>query len=194
MNKAIQMQSGELFLVLESLTVNDVRHSIGLLSNKNNFNVTITKLSPGTKRMEIFYYQQESFAFRSMFTIAPQVNLTFLGTSQISYVEGSNLVYVNQEQNVTVQIQTDVALTEDKKASVKCKVGSTYVSTYYTTNDKFICTLFSTTTSLDDLSLYYNSSDALKSEILISSNTLDVLYIGKFKNCLLLVFRKNFNS
>eukprot|EP01080_Neovahlkampfia_damariscottae_P006370 gene6370-10377_t len=180
MNKKINIQTGQLFLVLESLTVDDVRHGVGLLTNSSNFNVTITRLSPGIKRMEIFYYNEESFAFRSMFAIAPQVNLTFLGSSIISYSSDSNnLAYIGESQNVTVKIQTSVALTEEKKEFVKCKVGTKYLPTYYSSNDEFICTLFSNTASLEDLSLYYNNSDALNSEILISSNTLDVFYVEK---------------
>eukprot|EP01080_Neovahlkampfia_damariscottae_P001772 gene1772-541_t len=184
MNKEVSIKEGSLFLVFAPAA--NERKDINLGAVQNTINIT-TSLTPlvgleesGTYDIQLYYRNLKSIEFRSMFLISQIKKFTVLKKSPIVFESNSNnIAYLNTLTNMTVVLQIDVNLLTDQKPRVQCKLGTSYVKTYYdiTKPTEYICEVSSTIRSTDVLTLWYKDSSAYREEILISSNEVDVLFI-----------------
>jgi hypothetical protein len=174
------IKEGKMYLTLAKFTEQDVRYDLGALSNLKKINHTIASIEKGVYEMELFYFNPGSFEIRSMFSVSPLVNITFVGTSKISLISNKDLFYVDNNENITVQIDDmqNLYLSEERKEFVKCKLGNTILPTYYIGNQKFLCSILSSTPKEDTISMIYRNVDAHNQEILLSSNKFKIVFTG----------------
>jgi hypothetical protein len=139
LNKAMTIQkNGELILVFAAGTNYRKDITYGTLSNQINVTKDITPLQAsdpkGTYEIRLYYKNEDSIEFRSMIPISKPKNITILTTSPVDFVSGTNNIgYINELTNFTI-LFTDTEnakLLEEHRSKVECKVGNTFVKTYY---------------------------------------------------------------
>jgi hypothetical protein len=179
-NNEITLKEGKIFLTIGKFTQYDTRYDLGFLTNTSKFTRDIDTLSMGTYEMEIFYFNDGSFELRSMFSISKIVNITFCGTSSISLISERDLFYIKSNESILVQIDSieNLFLNENRKQFVKCKLGNVTIPTTYIGNNKFNCSLFSSTSKESSISMVYQNTDAHNQELLLSTNTFKIIFIG----------------
>eukprot|EP01080_Neovahlkampfia_damariscottae_P002809 gene2809-4217_t len=183
MNQELTLVKGELVLVFASTTNLRQDNSFGQLSNTVQVQKSITPLDGatntlGTYEIQLYYKNEDSIEFRSMFAISKAKNITILEKSTTEFLVGTNNVgYVNQLTNFTVVLTNDVKMLTEQKPRVQCKVGNTFVTTYFTNDNQYICSTSSNVEGVNLITLWYRDSNAYNGEILISSNALDIVFI-----------------
>jgi hypothetical protein len=193
-NDEIKIKEGSLFLIFSPETNDRKDFNLGKVQSSNISN-EISFLSSerdGTFNFQLFYQNPFSIEFRSMFAISQKNNVTFVGKSQISFLFGqSNIFYVNETSNVTIQFNDDSKLhLRNELSSIRCKLGSNFVTTIPKSSNEFVCVFNSTEAKLETLSMYFVNPNALGNEILISTNSLGIIF---FSILFLLTF-KRFNQ
>jgi hypothetical protein len=125
-----------------------------------------------------------------MFSISVPVNLTISGTSTIELVSTQDMFYVNKNESVTIKFTNinDLKFNDVQKQSIKCKLGAEFIATKILGNDQFLCSFLSSVPKEVTISMVYRNEDAYNQEILLSTNTLPITFIG---NLSYLIFRKN---
>ena len=137
----------------------------------------------GIHDLSLYYRNIDSIELDNQFIISNAINLTFVDTSGTISVElgDSNIVYTGIGTNITINLLNDNSQLLDNpleniKDNIKCKSGSTILTTYRISNTKYICELFSNNPKTDNLALWYIGSDALNGEFKIS-NKVKVIYV-----------------
>jgi hypothetical protein len=170
------LNSGKFYIGIASNTEKDQRYET-VLSNRTNIQTKMNSISYGKYPIQIYYFNDLSFEFRSMFTISKQVNVTFLRKSTISLISPTNLMLVNSTQNITVKLSNEILLVSLN--SVKCKLDGVYVATFAVSADTFICSLYSSVEKVSNINLFFKDQNALNSEILLTNN-LPFVFYSKF--------------
>jgi len=131
--------------------------------------------------MQISYFHPESFELRSMFRISDQVNITFTGVSPITISSTKDIFYINSNETVTVEITSIelLYLNELQKNSIRCKLDNQIVQTVRFGVNQFICSISSNQASNSVISMVYQNSDAHNNQIILSSNTLQIVFVDK---------------
>eukprot|EP01080_Neovahlkampfia_damariscottae_P000472 gene472-6883_t len=170
---------GSLYLVVAPKSNEDERYNLGKLNNTVNASTIISKLPGGTYPIELFYFNPNSFEFRSMFSISSQKNITFLTKSTIKFISGQNILYLDTKSNVTIKLLEKVNMLDFHRSKVTCRLGDTFLETYYnsTNPDEYVCSITSSVEKIDSIKLYYKDEKALNGSIDISKNDLDIIFV-----------------
>eukprot|EP01080_Neovahlkampfia_damariscottae_P003782 gene3782-6943_t len=181
----ITITTGELILVFGLGTNYREDFSFGDIKNKINVQKDITPLDTsdkkGTHAIQLFYKHPESVEFRNMIPISQSKNITILLKSSIEFVTGTNNIgYVGELTNFTILLKDDVLLEDEQKPRVQCRIGSTFVKTYYDASNPrvYICSTSSSIEMVDVVSLWYKDIKAYNGAVKVSSNLLDVLLVN----------------
>jgi hypothetical protein len=187
LNNVTTMAEGKLFLVLAKFTDKDVRYDLGTSTNLTKISQSVATLQTGVYPMELFYFNPFSFEIRSMFSISNPVQLTFTGSSSFQLLSNQDMFYVNKNESITVKFTNIDALKLDiiQKQSIRCKLGSEILETKVLSNDEFQCSLNSHIPKEMSVFMVYKNEDAYNQEILLSSNTIKITFIGNLLNLLI---------
>eukprot|EP01080_Neovahlkampfia_damariscottae_P008062 gene8063-12524_t len=179
LNEAIQINQGSLMLVFAPRT--NIREDYDFrITSGQNISTSVSPSTSGTYPIQLFYKNINSIEFRNMFSISTQKNLTILIKSEIDFVSGTNNIgYIKEKTNFTVYLKENPNLLQDQKSKVQCKVGNVFVKTYFDTmkSNQYICEFSSNAELVDKITLWYKDEKAIRGEILVSSNELDIIFI-----------------
>eukprot|EP01080_Neovahlkampfia_damariscottae_P000518 gene518-8031_t len=177
-----KLYEGNLFLVLAEFTKFEARYNLGNFSTPSQtLSQIVDSISSGVYKLQISYFHPESFELGSMFRISEQVNITFTGVSSIQLVTSKDIFYLNNNENITVEITTidSLKLNEMQKNFIRCKLDNQILPTTRLGSNQFICSLTSNSAKDSRISMVYQNSDAHNNQVLLSSNSIQILFIEK---------------
>eukprot|EP01080_Neovahlkampfia_damariscottae_P003601 gene3602-6336_t len=195
MNKEIKINEGSLFFVLSPETNERKDFDFGNIQNKKNVSKLLTFQShkDGIFKIQLFYQNPFCIEFRNMFAISSSKNITFTGKSSIELISETNLFKKNIKKNITIKF-TDISklhLSTFEKESIKCKLGNSFIPTILKSNNEFVCSVISSEVKSEIIQLYYVNENAYGNEILLSTNTIDILFIDEILTESILPFSSN---
>jgi hypothetical protein len=173
---------GSLFVVIQAKSKYDTRYEVGKVTNQKEIQFSMNSITDGgIYNFEIFYQNPNSFQFRSMFSISSKYNVTFVNPSSISLVSDRNMFYVNKSEFLTILINqiSEMFLNEDKISKIVCKLGSEYLNTTRLSLNTFLCQFNVSSPKSVKISMVYKNTDCIGGEIDLSSNHIDLIFIGK---------------
>jgi hypothetical protein len=181
LDKNATMIKGSLILVYGYGTNYRKDVSYGRLVNEINVEKMLSLLPSdpkGTHPIQLYYSNEDIIEFRSMIPISNSKNITILTKSPIKFLS-NNMGYTNQMTNFTILLDGDSKLLEEHKSKVECKIGNSFVKTYYNENkpSEYICSSSSNVELVTIATLWYKDANAYKGEIEISSNPLDIIFV-----------------
>jgi hypothetical protein len=122
--------------------------------------------------------KNDLFKIRNQFPFTQYVSIDFIdNTGEISFNSTSNIQYIGVQLNVIVQHSKSINSTILQK-NIVCKLGNITLPTVVVSNG-YSCNLSSTIPGVQNLSLWYNGSDTINGEFMVSSNSLPVIFVGK---------------
>jgi hypothetical protein len=180
LNNQTTMPEGKLFIVLAKFTEQDKRYDLGQAMNLKQIAEPMNSLRRGVYPMQMFYFNPFSFEIRSMFSISPEVNVTFTGTSNIELVSNDDMFYINSNHSVIVKFTSiqNLFLNAIQRQSIRCKLGNEILNTNIIGDDQFSCSLSSNVRKEVSISMVYKNVDAQNQEILLSINSISITFIG----------------
>jgi hypothetical protein len=180
LNNQTTMSEGKLFVVLAKFTEQDKRYDLGQAMNLKQIAEPMNSLRKGVYPMQMFYFNPFSFEIRSMFSISPEVNVTFTGTSNIELISNDDMFYINSNHSVMIKISSieNLYLNSIQKQSIRCKLGNEILETSIIGNDQFSCSFSSNARKEVSISMVYRNEDAQNQEILLSLNSIPIIFIG----------------
>eukprot|EP01080_Neovahlkampfia_damariscottae_P003710 gene3710-6599_t len=174
------LQEGSLKLVLAEFTLLDTRIDLGnFTTSSQNAITSVDSFVNGIYKMYLAYFNSQSFEFRSMFRISQIVNITYSGVSSIVLKSDKDIFYINTQNNVTIEIsQIDkLYLNDVQKESIKCKLDNIILPTIRFGSSQFICSLNSSVSSNQDITMVYENIDAHNGQVLLSSDKIRIVFV-----------------
>eukprot|EP01080_Neovahlkampfia_damariscottae_P003708 gene3708-6597_t len=181
-DKAAEFQEGSLIIKLvnvgnvKDIEYGELNNSI-IQTNELNFdNVVVSDYE-----VKLNYKNTESLAFNEQFTFTENSkNLTFVDVdSTISFTACKNIFNVNETNSI--ELVRNSPINSKLSSFVKCKLGNKLLPTMKISDTRFICNVSSIFAGVNQISLWYVNSDALNNEMLISPNSLTVVFVDKIE-------------
>jgi cytochrome c-type biogenesis protein CcmH/NrfF len=183
---AFNTSEGTAILQISSLVLTSaIRDDIGVLNNTQLITRSFSSLPAGSYSMTLMYQNPNLFELRSMIAFTNSIPLTFIDSSDISFVSGSNSSgLLKQSFDIFINLG-GLTLTSDIKSKIQCKFDSNWVTVLSTTdvsgssNNQLKCTVMSSQALVSKVSLWYVNSDAYNSGFQLSTSALTILFMEK---------------
>eukprot|EP01080_Neovahlkampfia_damariscottae_P008579 gene8579-404_t len=181
---SISIQEGSLFFIFSPETNERKDFDFGSVQNSIDVSKPISPFASeknGIFEIQLFYQNQNSIEFRNMFPISKKQNVTFISKSSIQLTSETNLFNIGMKTNITIKFDeiSKLKLNPIEKQFIKCKLGSNFVRSFIKSSEEFICEIESSTAKLDALSMYFIHDSALEQEILLSKNSIPIVFVDR---------------